>query len=143
LSREPRIPEKLVSGETTDWTELREFRNVQLTDSFVLSWMVEAGALLVDLDLCLGPEHTFYEKPRPAEKVCVRPAILEFPQCTQASIDAASRNAGTLADAIRHFGAGRISGFSRTGEGEYRLTGRFGIVTIHAERPILRLKGPA
>ncbi len=60
-----------------DWTELREFAAVDLAQSFALSWYVETGTLMLDIDLFLTPEHPFYEKPRPREKVCIRPAIIE------------------------------------------------------------------
>ena len=33
---------------------------------------------IVDVDLLLQPDHPFYERPRPAEKVCIRPALIEF-----------------------------------------------------------------
>ena len=69
------------SSKVVDWQKLREFADVDLERSFVLSWNYEAGALLVDIDLLLLPEHPFYEKPRPAEKVCIRPALIEFPFC--------------------------------------------------------------
>ncbi|MGI9236896.1 MAG: hypothetical protein ACR2QZ_05835, partial [Woeseiaceae bacterium] len=57
---------------TTEWTQLREFADVDLTRSYVLSWHVDADTLYVDVDVFLMPEHPFYEKPRPAEKVCIR-----------------------------------------------------------------------
>ena len=63
----------------TGWQELREFADVDLTRSYVLSWQAESDTLLIDIDLYLEPEHPFYEKPRPAEKVCIRPALIEFP----------------------------------------------------------------
>ena len=76
---------------STDWRKLREFAGTDLTKSFILSWGYEAGALLVDVDLHLLPGHPFYEKPRPAEKVCIRPAIIEFPYCESIRSDRISR----------------------------------------------------
>jgi len=55
-----------MTDDTTDWTDLREFKSVDLTQSFVLSWSTESESLLVDVDLFLCPDHTFFEKPRPA-----------------------------------------------------------------------------
>jgi len=126
-----------VSADTTDWTELREFKAVDLTQSFVLSWSIEAGSLLVDVDLCLTPDHTFYEEPRPAEKACYRPAKIDFPHCEAAS-DSAST--GRLTDSVRRLRPGRITGLKRTGEGRYEINGEFGQVVVRAERPMIRLK---
>ena len=67
-----------------DWRQLREFADVDLEGSFVLSWASEAGALMIDVDVLLLPEHPFYEPPRPAEKQCIRPALIEFPFCVAA-----------------------------------------------------------
>lgn len=125
--------------DTTDWTNLREFKGALLTRSYVLSWSFVSGSLTADLDLCLAAEHAFYEAPRPAQQACIRPAILEFPHCRRASADAPSRIAGGVAEAVRYLGSGAISGFRRTGEGRYEMAGTFGVVEIHSERPILRM----
>ena len=129
------MPEK-----ATNWTELREFRAVDLTQSFVLSWAADSGSLEIDLDLYLCPEHAFYEKPRPKEKACYRPAILTFPYCSRLE-SAVSRNRGdavsTTADQLT---GGKISGLQLIDDGRYEMNGVFGKVEIHAERPILRLK---
>ena len=50
------------------WRQLREFADVDLTRSFVLSWHVDADTLVIDVDLCLESQHPFYEKPPPADK---------------------------------------------------------------------------
>ena len=124
----------------TDWRQLREFSAVDLTRSFVLSWHMESGALLIDVDIFLTPEHPFYEQPRPAEKVCIRPAIIEFPFC-----DAINRQGGAKgdpADVVADLKAGGFEGLLRHERGEYEISGEFGVVFVTAERPILRLKRP-
>jgi hypothetical protein len=121
---------------TINWTELREFRAVDLIRSFVLSWEVDADSLLIDLDLSLLPEHAFYEKPRPAETACFRPAILEFPQFTE-SVDAGD---GSEIDSIAGLPQGQIYGLQLIAEGAYELSGEFGTFRLFAGRPILRLK---
>lgn len=128
-----------MSGESTDWTRLREFRNVDLTRSYLLSWSAAAGSLLADVDLLLCPEHPFYEKPRPAEKACWRPAFIEFPYCTAVYLAGESAD-NRFADGLDDLGGGRIRTFMRTGEGQYEIAGEFGAVQILAERPMVRLK---
>ncbi len=130
--------QKLLPDTTINWTELREFRAVDLVQSFVLSWDVDADSLRIDLDLSLLPDHAFYEEPRPKETACFRPAILEFPQFTEA-VDAID---GGEIDAVTRLPHGQISGLQLIADGEYELSGEFGAVRVFAERPILRLKGP-
>jgi hypothetical protein len=128
-------------NEAVDWRGLREFAEVDLTRSFVLSWHFEAQTVFIDSDILLLPEHPFYEKPRPAEKVCIRPAIIEFPFCTGLSVAGSTVN-NNFGGAVSRLGHGAISGMQRFADGRYELRGEFGAVVIDAERPVLRLKGP-
>ena len=124
-----------------DWRRLREFSDVDLERSFVLSWKYAAGALFVDIDLLLLPKHPFYEPPRPAEKVCIRPAILEFPFCISAGpAGVAARD--DVAVSVERLGIGAIEGLRVVEDGQYEIVGDFGAIRIESERPLLRLKGP-
>lgn len=124
--------------EIVGWRKLREFAAVDLTRSFVLSWHVEGGALIIDIDLYLTPEHPFYEKPRPAEKVCIRPAYIEFPFCESLRLDGGSE--GELADIAGNLAHGALADLCRLSDAHYEISGEFGTVFIDAERPLLRLK---
>ncbi|MFQ6005070.1 MAG: hypothetical protein ACE5OQ_06140 [Woeseia sp.] len=125
----------------TDWKELREFKAVDLTQSFILSWDTVSESLLIDLDLYLYlcPDHGFYEEPRPAERACFRPALLEFPYCCGIRSDSNPMVAVPVATAT--LGHGAIAGLRRIGNRHYEINGDFGSVEIDAARPILRLKG--
>jgi hypothetical protein len=125
----------------TDWRRLREFAAVDLSRSFLLSWAVELDTLLLDTDLFLEPAHPFYERPRPNEKVCIRPATIEFPFCESVEAEGVPADA-ELADKAGRLGHGAIAGFRRLSDGRYEISGEFGAVLIRAERPILKLKGP-
>lgn len=127
-----------------DWRELREFAGVRLDDSFVLSWAIDGHALCIDLDLCLAPQHSFYEEPRPSEGECIRAALIEFPYCRRIA-DIANPADGdmsheALVAAAAGLGIGRVEGLRRIGDGQYEFSGRFGQVRIDAERPLIRLK---
>ncbi len=125
--------------DSVDWRKLREFADVDLTRSYVLSWRVRGDSLCVDVDLYLTPEHPFYEKPRPAEKVCIRPAVIEFPYCETLTLDGEGSEDSIEAVAER-IGLGAITGLVRHDEGPFDMEGKFGRVSIDAERPILRLR---
>jgi hypothetical protein len=128
-----------MTEDTTDWTELREFAAVGLTQSYALSWQLEATSLMIDLDLFLCPAHPFYEKPRPSEKGCFRAAFLEFPACTRVLV-AGKMAQESLAETIRSLTPGLITGLRRTGDGRYEILGKFGTAEILADRPLLRIK---
>lgn len=128
-------------NDAVDWRKLREFAGVDVESSFVLTWHFEADTLYVDCDVLLLPEHAFYEKPRPAEKVCIRPAIIEFPFCTGVSLVGAP-GSDDIRYLVSRLGHGAIAGMQRRADERYELRGEFGTVIIEAERPVLRLKGP-
>ena len=130
-----------MTEDVTDWRELREFKAVDLSQSFVLSWDTESESLLIDLDLFLCPDHAFFEKPRPAEKACFRPALLEFPSCSDITSGSDTESSQSVADIAATLELGAIEGLRRVGEGRYEITGEFGQIEIDAERPLLRLKG--
>ncbi len=122
------------------WRRLREFAGVEISGSFVLSWKLERETLKIDADVQLLPEHPFYERPRPRQKACIRPATIEFPHCVGIRIDGQAPD--DLASATQGLGEGAIGDLERLDDGPYVLTGRFGTVEIDAERPILRLQDP-
>ena len=124
--------------EIIEWRQLREFAAVDLTRSFVLSWHVEADTLIIDIDLYLMPEHPFYEKPRPAEKFCIRPAYIEFPFCESLRSNGGSE--GELVDIASNLGHGALTDLRRLSDDHYEISGEFGTVFVDAERPLLRLK---
>jgi organic hydroperoxide reductase OsmC/OhrA len=140
LESDQASPDAESADGVTDWRELREFNAVDLTKSFLLVWNTESESLLIDLDLFLCPGHAFYEEPRPAEKACYRPALLEFPYCSgiKSSVDETGKKSTT--ETVAALGHGAITGLRRVGEGCYELTGEFGQVEVRSERPILRLK---
>ena len=128
-------------SEAVDWRKLREFAAVDLTSSFVLSWYFESDTLFIDSDILLLPDHPFYEKPRPAERVCIRPAIIEFPFCVDVGLDGSSGKRDLKAF-VGDLGHGAVTGMQRRADGCYEIRGDFGTVSIEAERPVLKLKAP-
>ena len=130
-----------MSDDETNWTEFREFATVDLEQSCVVAWETDGESLMIDLDVVLRPEHAFYEEPRPAEGACFRPAVIEFPSCTQVTGPGKDGN-DNVAEAVESLISGRVAGLRRTGNGRYVICGEFGTVDIVAERPLLRLKAP-
>ena len=122
------------------WRQLREFADVDLTRSFVLSWHTEGETLVIDIDLYLEAGHAFYEKPRPAEKICIRPASIEFPYCEGLQADRVDGD--EVIEITGKLGHGAIDDLNVLDDGRYAISGEFGTVSVIAERPILRLKGP-
>jgi len=96
---------------------------------------------MVDVDLFLTPEHPFFEEPRPAERVCIRPAVIDFPLCEAIESDKSQVGPDPIAVAAK-LGHGAIDGVRRLADGRYEISGAFGVVLVDAERPVMRLKSP-
>ncbi len=128
-----------IEATSNDWRELREFKAVDLSESFVLSWLLGGEVLRLDIDLCLLPSHVFYESPRPAETACYRAAVLQFPACTllRRQDNTAEQTAAEVAATLGH---GKITYFRRVSDGRYEIHGPFGKVEIAADRPILNIR---
>ena len=126
-------------GTAVGWRQLREFADVDLERSYVLSWHTEGDTLVIDVDLYLEPAHPFFEPPRPAEKACIRPAVIEFPHCEDIGL---TRGGITQAvELVSKIGLGGITDLRVVRDHHYAISGEFGTVSLEAERPILRLKG--
>jgi len=119
--------------------EMREFADVDFSKSFVLSWGFESASLLIDVDVLLEEGHPSYEVPRPAEKVCIRAAILEFPFCESIQADGKTSSA-SLPELAMSLSTGAIKDLRRLNDGPFELRGEFGTVRIDAERPLLRFR---
>lgn len=130
-----------MNAKFADWTEWREFKDVDLQQSFVLSWELTNESLRVDVDLFICPNHPFYESPRPAESGCFRPAHIVFPFCSQVT-EKSAQPTGDLEDAVKTLASGKIEGLRRISDGRYEMSGQFGVIYIVAERPMIRLQDP-
>jgi hypothetical protein len=126
--------------DATSWRLLREFRDVALESSYVLAWKMQGTTLSIDLDVELEAAHAFFEPPRPAEKACIRPAVLEFTDCELVARADDDRAADPEA-LVASLGLGRIDDLSVYDDGVYELSGKFGTVIIDAGRPVLRFVG--
>ncbi len=126
-------------SDAVSWTEFREFRGIDLEASFLLSATLLGDMLKLELDLVLTPEHALYEKPRPAQKACVRAGIVEFPYLDRLAVDDQAILTETAVSALASLEPGRISALSVAGEGSYLLSGEFGTVAFESGRPVLHI----
>ncbi len=70
----------------------------------------------------------------------LRSACIEFPHCEELRSDAVEGEEVTeITEKLSH---GSIGDLSVLDDGQYAISGEFGTVSVVAERPILRLKGP-
>lgn len=129
----------MTTEDTSNWRQLREFRGVNIERSFALSSKLDNGVFRIDVDLYLEKDHPFYERPRPAEKACYRAAFLEFPECTGVSVVNSESGVESPMDG-QSISPGKIHDLHRYGDGKYEMGGEFGVISIHSDRPLLKIK---
>ncbi|HXI77195.1 MAG TPA: hypothetical protein VNH21_08655 [Steroidobacteraceae bacterium] len=62
-----------------DWTTISAFDRLDLSESFILSWLADNGDLLFEVDFALAEGHPDYCQPRLGERACFRRGTLRFP----------------------------------------------------------------
>ncbi|MBT2788371.1 MULTISPECIES: hypothetical protein [unclassified Halomonas] len=61
-----------------DWTDLEQFRGIDLHDSFILGWRHLERHVIFELEASIWPESEHYMLPKPGEYTCYRRATLAF-----------------------------------------------------------------
>ncbi len=122
----------------SNWTQLREFDGVDLSESYVLGWQLAPAELVFQLDvaLTLTPEHRLYASPRAGERTCWVRGALHFaePSFVQGLREPSIVPGATDATGARDYG--NIDGLSWA-DGEGHVFGEFGDVTFHSSPPYI------
>lgn len=121
------------------WQDLREFRDVDLAASYILSWSFQAETLQLEVDLVLLADHPLYEKPRPSQTHCLRAAVIEFPVVDALLLDGQSSAEASPGELLAGLKPGLLQTLVVQDEGHYVLAGDFGTVAFQSERPVLRI----
>jgi len=61
-----------------DWKEFKEFKGIDLNDSFVIEWSSSNNELTFKLEASIWPESEYYQKPNSNEYTCYKTAELKF-----------------------------------------------------------------
>ncbi len=107
------------------------FDGVDLEDSWVLGWHVEAGLGRLAFQIAsLWPGHEYYATPLPEDYTCYKRARLIFERVTCIDgllpMDAVKSHA----DPDGSIDYGNIEGLCAAGEGVYKFGGEFGEVSV-------------
>lgn len=115
------------------WTEICEFENVDLHDSFVIGWKCSDDTFFIDLEVSLWPGHKDYEAPKTGEYTCYKKARLIFrnPNNVEGLTPMSKVQPNNVIE-------GEIPDYDTVenfelGNGEFHLEGSFGDVTLLAD----------
>lgn len=117
-----------------DWTQLKEFDAVDLSESYVLGWHQTPTEVVFELDVALTPEHRLYVAPRSGERTCWVRGALHFPEASIVHGLLEQRSVVGATDATGARDYGNIDQLSWA-DGQARIVGEFGDVTLRSARP--------
>ena len=112
-----------------DWTELEQFRGIDLNDSFILGWRLEGRRIIFELEASLWPESEYYIPPKQGEYTCYRRATLSFKNVIECTGLPSMESAPKSADAAGEIDFGNIDSLQIL-DGGFSVSGDFGTVSI-------------
>lgn len=122
-----------------NWTEMPEFFEVDLSESFVLGWLISLDSLEFRLEVLLCPGHPFYREPKPNEWACFHPGKLIFREVKMLAGLPDQAEVCSFVDASGERDYGHIDTCSRIGH-DFCLSGDFGNAWITANDVCLVLE---
>ncbi len=105
------------------------FKGIDLNDSFVLSWHQGENELTFGLEASIWPESRYYEKPKPNEYTCYKPAILLFKNFKELNGLLELNQVKVVTDASGEKDYGNIDNLEENNNG-FLVEGDFGSVSI-------------
>ena len=118
-----------------DWTEMPVFDELDLSESYILSWVQSNGRLQFGVDFVLAPGHPAYQPPTQDEWACYKRGTLNFSNVRSLNglpEMAAVRHA---IDATGERDYGHFDSFTEVRPGSFTIAGDFGVAYVEADNP--------
>ncbi|MFC3532105.1 hypothetical protein ACFOLG_07885 [Vogesella facilis] len=115
-----------------NWSEMPEFFEVDLTESFVLGWNISRDSVVFQLEVLLCQGHAMYHEPKPNEWACFHPGTLVFREVQMLAGLPDQSKVRPFIDAAGEYDYGHIDTLSWVGNA-FGLSGDFGDVWITAK----------
>lgn len=112
------------------WEEMDAFQCVDLTDTFVFSWVVSERTLTFEVLASLWPGHPHYEVPPSSDYTCYRKAKLEFLGLTRIDEIAEMSDVTEAIDADGTNDYGCFDFLGHDGKNGYLVVGEFGEINL-------------
>lgn len=122
-----------------DWTEISAFNQLDLSESFILSWTMESGDLLFEADFVLAVDHPEYRNPPPDEWACFRRGTLTFPNVRSVTGLPSRANVRPAIDATGEIDYGHFDSLIEKAPGIFELSGDFGVARLECGQPTVRI----
>ena len=119
-----------------DWTTISAFDRLDLSESFILSWLADNGDLLFEVDFALAEGHPDYCQPRLGERACFRRGTLRFPNVRSMARLPSMAEVRPAFDATGEIDYGHFDSFVEVASGQFEVSGDFGVLRLESDQPI-------
>jgi len=120
-----------------DWTTISAFDRLDLSESFILSWLADNGDLLFEVDFALAEGHPDYCQPRLGERACFRRGTLRFPNVRSMARLPSMAEVRPAFDATGEIDYGHFDSFVEVASGQFEVSGDFGVLRLESDQPIV------
>ena len=120
-----------------DWTTISAFDRLDLTESFILSWLADDGDLLFEVDFALAEGHPDYRQPRLGERACFRRGTLKFPNVRSMAGLPSMAEVRPAFDATGEIDYGHFDSFVEVASGQFEVSGDFGVLRLESDQPVV------
>lgn len=114
-----------------NWTEIPEFANIDLSESYVLGWSTAPGTLEFGLEVVLCKGHPEFNQPPSTDWACYHPGKLIFQGVESLSGLPAQSEVHPTTDASGTIDYGHLDTLTRTGN-QFEISGDFGLASFIA-----------
>ena len=119
-------------GPHISWTEMPEFSEINLSESYVLGWHISHDCIVFQVEAVLCEQHPMYREPESNAWACFHPGQLVF-RGVQSLVGLPDQaECHYFSDASGEHDYGHIDTLSRAGN-EFLLSGDFGNVSFTAK----------
>ena len=118
---------------------IEAFENIQLQDTFVLSWNQSPNSLVFHVLASLLQSHPDASPPIRGEWACYNPAIIQFTDMTSVTGLLSQESVRPTKDPDGSVDYGCIDSLESPHPGQYRMSGEFGSITVIARDVLLTL----
>ena len=120
-----------------DWTTISAFDRLDLSESFILSWLADNGDLLFEVDFALAEGHPDYCQPRLGERACFRRGTLRFPNVRSMAGLPSMAEVCPAFDATGEIDYGHFDSFVEIASGQFEVSGDFGVLRLESDQPMV------
>ncbi len=122
-----------------NWTEIPQFNDLDISESFILSWQQQEKCLCFEVEFVVCEGHPFYEAPTSNEWACFMKGRLKFNNLREVTQLPSMEHVKAATDANGEIDYGHFDTFVEKNPGVFHISGDMGEFIVRSEQPVVEL----